>query len=160
MITNHCTSFCKDYLVSDLLAVMVGTGVGARHGVLMKDGETLDIASKVHTVIFDKTGMLTRGKAAITDFTRIIPDAFLLDIMKANEMNMGVGDFLVWLLGSLERNSEHPLATAIVSFAEKKLGLLLEETMFAQPSNFLALTGRGASGLINGTTKVSIGNRG
>jgi Cu+-exporting ATPase len=140
-------------------AVMVGTGVGARHGVLMKGGETLEVASKVDTVIFDKTGTLTRGKPAVTDFTRIIPDAFLLDIMKANEMNMGVDDYLVWLLGSLERNSEHPLATAIVSFAEKKLGPLVEETTFAQPSDFLALTGRGASGLINGTTKVSIGNR-
>jgi len=140
-------------------AVMVGTGVGARHGVLFKGGESLEIASKVDTVIFDKTGTLTRGKPAVTDFTRVVPDNVLLDNMDRNEETMGVDNYLLWLLGSLERNSEHPLAAAIVSFAEQNLGELREEKTFAQPSNFLALTGRGASGYINNKIKVSIGNR-
>jgi Cu+-exporting ATPase len=141
-------------------AVMVGTGVGAGHGVLMKGGETLEAASNVDTVIFDKTGTLTCGKPAVTNFTRVVPDQVLLEIMDSTETkNMGVDNFLIWLLGSLERNSEHPLAAAIVSFAEIKLEALLEDTGFAQPSNFLALTGRGASAMINGKIKVSLGNR-
>jgi Cu+-exporting ATPase len=139
---------------------MVGTGVGAGHGVLMKGGETLEAASNVDTVIFDKTGTLTCGKPAVTNFTRVVPDKVLLEIMDSTETkNMGVDNFLIWLLGSLERNSEHPLAAAIVSFAEGKLEALLEHTGFAQPSNFLALTGRGASAMINGKIKVSLGNR-
>lgn len=144
-------------------AVMVGTGVGARHGVLMKGGETLEVASKVDTIIFDKTGTLTRGKPAVTDFTRVVSDDVLLDIRNSIEASnknndMEIDNFLVWLLGSLERNSEHPLAAAIVSYAEQKLEGSLKESAFAQPSNFVALTGRGASGVINGI-KVSIGNR-
>lgn len=81
---------------------------------------------------------------------------------------------LLWLLGSLERSSEHLLATAIVDFAELKLMVHKDEensiaqqsanpghklTSFAQPSNFVALTGRGASGKILGTIDVSVGNR-
>lgn len=63
---------------------------------------------------------------------------------------------LLWLLGSLERNSEHPLANAIVAHAEEEL----EDTApFAQPTNFTALTGRGASGTIEGTTDIAVGNR-
>jgi len=63
---------------------------------------------------------------------------------------------LLWLLGSLERNSEHPLAGAVVSYAEEHLG---GECHFLQPSDFVALTGRGASGKINRNVKVAVGNR-
>jgi Cu+-exporting ATPase len=66
---------------------------------------------------------------------------------------------LLWLLGSLERNSEHPLALAVVSYAESNiLAILLDEQPFAQPTSFQALTGRGASGKIGGI-QVAIGNR-
>jgi Cu+-exporting ATPase len=140
-------------------AIMVGTGVGARHGVLMKGGETLEIASKATTVLFDKTGTLTRGKPAVTDFLRVAPEDFLKSLMKPEESHISVDDFLVWILGSLERNSEHPLATAIVKYAEAKIEQVLETKPFTQPSDFVALTGRGASGLVNEDISVAIGNR-
>jgi len=138
---------------------MVGTGVGARHGVLMKGGETLEIASKANVVLFDKTGTLTRGKPAVTDFTRVGSDDFLKNLMDPSDSNIPVDDYLVWLLGSLERNSEHVLATAIVKYAEQMIEHLLDTKPFTQPSNFVAMTGRGASGLIHGKISVAIGNR-
>ena len=139
-------------------AVMVGTGVGASHGVLMKGGETLEVASKVDSVIFDKTGTLTKGKPVVTDLIQIASDEELHNLTNFDSLKTNGDDHLVWLIGSLERNSEHPLASAIVSFAEQKLENKLEATPFAQPSNFLALTGRGAAGMID-DNKVSIGNR-
>eukprot|EP00536_Pseudo-nitzschia_multiseries_P011329 jgi/Psemu1/289625/fgenesh1_pg.379_\ len=143
-------------------AVMVGTGVGARHGILMKGGETLEVASKANVVLFDKTGTLTKGKPAVTDFTRVVSDEFLRRLVSASPMGnsrFSLNDFLVWLLGSLERNSEHILATAIVKFAEQKVESLLRSEPFAQPSDFVALTGRGASGIISGNIAVAVGNR-
>eukprot|EP00980_Cylindrotheca_fusiformis_P004603 scaffold982_cov139-Cylindrotheca_fusiformis.AAC.16 len=139
-------------------AIMVGTGVGARCGVLMKGGETLEIASKVDTIIFDKTGTLTKGKPVVTDIIRLIDEDALLKIASSDISQTDGENYLIWLFGSLERNSEHPLAAALVSYAEERLANLLEEKPFAQPTNFLALTGRGAAGTINGV-KVSIGNR-
>ena len=140
-------------------AVMVGTGVGARHGILMKGGEILETGSRVDCVIFDKTGTLTEGKPTVTDFRRIAPDDEILRIRDAVGRDMPLDGFLLWLLGSLERNSEHPLAASIVAYAEDFLGKLLQDTGFAQPSEFVALTGRGASGVIGGEVKVSAGNR-
>jgi Cu+-exporting ATPase len=138
-------------------AVMVGTGVGARHGVLMKGGETLEVAGKVDALIFDKTGTLTRGKPAVTDWTTVVPDEALRDT--AESLGMEVDQALLWLVGSLERNSEHPLAAAIVSYSEEHLEDLLDTKNFAQPSNFVAMTGRGASGTIHGKITVAAGNR-
>lgn len=143
-------------------AVMVGTGVGASHGILMKGGETLEVASKANVVLFDKTGTLTRGKPAVTDFIRLASDDFLKSVMSNGSMansQISTDDFLVWLLGSLERNSEHILATAIVKFSEQKIESLLRSKPFAQPTDFVAMTGRGASGFIDGHIKVAIGNR-
>jgi len=140
----------------------VGTGVGAGHGILMKGGETLEVASKSNVVLFDKTGTLTRGKPAVTDFTRLVSDQFLRNIMQSKSMgnsHISTDDFLVWLLGSLERNSEHVLATAIVKFTEHKIENLLRSKPFAQPTDFVAMTGRGASGIIDDDIKVAIGNR-
>ena len=145
-------------------AVMVGTGVGARHGVLIKGGETLELASQVNTVVFDKTGTLTRGKPAITDFIRMVPNSYLSEIIGDDNRGLGgaedLDDYLLWLFGSLERNSEHPLAAAVASYAERRLGSSsLKSKPLAQPTNFRALTGRGASGTINGDITVAVGNR-
>lgn len=143
-------------------AVMVGTGVGANHGILMKGGETLEVASKANVVLFDKTGTLTRGKPAVTDFTRLASDKFLRSIISSASMEdsrLSPDDFLVWLLGSLERNSEHILAAAIVKFTEQKIENLLRWKPLSQPTDFVAMTGRGASGFVNGDIKVAIGNR-
>mmetsp|Transcript_46481 Transcript_46481/g.71092 ORF Transcript_46481/g.71092 Transcript_46481/m.71092 type:complete len:1060 (-) Transcript_46481:455-3634(-) len=141
-------------------AVMVGTGVGARHGILMKGGETLELASRIDCVVFDKTGTLTRGKPEVTDFMRLATNDELHNIMDSvGKDDMTPDAFLLWLLGSLERNSEHPLAAAVVTYTEDKLGDSLDRTPFAQPSSFVALTGRGTSGILNGNVKVSMGNR-
>lgn len=137
-------------------AVMVGTGVGARHGVLMKGGATLEIAGKVNALIFDKTGTLTKGKPEVTDWRRVVPDGDLQEI--ADSLGMGVDQALLWLVGSLERNSEHPLASAIVKYSETSLEAL-GIASFAQPSNFVAMTGCGASGIINRNIEVVAGNR-
>ena len=126
-------------------AVMVGSGTGARLGVLMKGGEALEVASKVDTIVFDKTGTLTKGQPSVSDFHQFERN---LDSKK-----------LLWMLGSLEKNSEHPLAQAVVSYAEEELGkVYLEENPFVQPKMFRALTGRGASGVLN-EFHVAVGNR-
>jgi P-type Cu+ transporter len=125
-------------------AVMVGTGVSAKIGILMKGGEALEIANKVDSVIFDKTGTLTKGAPAVCDFLRLDD--------QSNE------DEVLWLLGTLERSSEHPLARAVVQFAEQRLGDKLNDTPFGQPTQFRAVTGRGATGNVDNSI-VSVGNR-
>lgn len=140
-------------------AVMVGTGVGAQQGILMKGGETLELASKVDSVVFDKTGTLTKGKPAVAEFSILVTDSFFWnDMLKKTTPPEGrtARDHLLWLLGSLERNSEHPLAGAIVAYAENEIK---EAIPFAQPTNFVALTGRGASGTIGGNIDIAVGNR-
>jgi len=157
-------------------AVMVGTGVGAKQGVLMKGGETLELASKVDSVVFDKTGTLTKGKPAVTDFILVVREStFWEEVVNSNaaaalknvrsiSSKNNMERCLLWLLGSLERNSEHLLAAAIVEYTEERLvdGVddVAEELDFAQPSNFVAMTGRGVSGKLLGEIDVSIGNRG
>jgi Cu+-exporting ATPase len=127
-------------------AVMVGTGVGASNGVLMKGGEALEKASAIDSVVFDKTGTLTKGKPCVTDFV------VLSDMMWEH-------DYLLWLLASLERNSEHPLAAAVVSYADSTISTnYLKSHSLVQPSSFRALTGRGASGTIE-NVEVAVGNR-
>lgn len=68
-------------------------------------------------------------------------------------------DYLLWLLGSLERNSEHPLARAIVKYAFDSLGDALDENPFVHPTEFRAVTGRGASGVLLGKISIAVGNR-
>lgn len=133
--------------------------------------------------VTDKTGTLTKGKPAVTDFSLVVTEntfwkeavsredaAKMLKILGSLSSKDKMEGCILWLLGSLERNSEHLLATAIVEYTEDRLldgmgGLLsdgkdaAEQLAFAQPSNFLAMTGRGASGKILGNIDVSIGNR-
>ena len=95
-----------------------------------------------------------KGCPEITDFVR------LKDEIDIDPEDSSLDDYLLWLLGSLERTSEHPLAKAVVAYAEQKLGdEYLESMPFVQPSNFRALTGRGASGTIRGSVQVAVGNR-
>lgn len=118
-------------------AIMVGTGKGAEHGILIKGGEPLEAASRIDTIIFDKTGTLTRGKPVVTD---IIPSG-ILSI-----------DSILAIAASLERSSEHPLAEAIYSYAKEK-GIVLKEV-----HGFKAIPGHGIHGTIDGKI-YSIGNR-
>lgn len=135
-------------------ALMVGTGVGAKYGVLMKGGESLEIASKVDSVVFDKTGTLTKGSPVVSDLIQLAHEG-----KTSKDEHDAMQDYLLWLLGSLERMSEHPLARAIVLFAEEKLGEALDDNPFVTPTNFRGITGRGASGLVLGKVKVAVGNR-
>jgi Cu+-exporting ATPase len=118
------------------------------------------MASKVTSIVFDKTGTLTKGKPAITDFKVMVEDSDFLRILATQDSEgqslKSTKSRLLWLLGSLERNSEHPLASAMVAYAEEHLK---DEDNFAQPSDVVALTGRGVSGTLNGDIKVAIGNR-
>ncbi len=113
-------------------AVMVGTGIGAQNGILIKGGEALEKANNIKTIVFDKTGTLTKGKPEVTD---TIGDASLLK-----------------LAASLEQGSEHPLAEAIVNKAkEEKIKLLAAK-------NFQAVTGAGVKGKVE-EKEIAVGTR-
>ena len=122
-------------------AIMVGTGKGAEMGILIKGGEALEQAEKLDTIVFDKTGTLTSGKPEVADV--LLSPGAILDT-----------DRLLVLAGSLEKNSEHPLAQAVVSEVKKR-NLRFEklETL----SNFEALPGFGVQGKIEGKN-ILLGN--
>jgi len=130
-------------------AVMVGTGVGAREGILIKGGEALQITASVNAVVFDKTGTLTIGKPTVTDFVRV----------GASGDAGGLKDEkLHFYLGCAEKSSEHPLGVAMVNFAVEKLGEEGKDDKIYSPSTFKAVTGKGISCEIDDVT-VSVGNR-
>ncbi|MCH7801928.1 MAG: copper-translocating P-type ATPase, partial [Chloroflexi bacterium] len=116
-------------------AIMVGTGKGAEHGILIRSAEALERAHKVEVVVLDKTGTLTRGKPTVTDI--IAP-------------NFG-DDELLRLAASAEQGSEHSLASAIVSAAQER-GLNLEPV-----TEFTALPGAGIKAQVNGSS-MTLGN--
>ena len=111
------------------VAIMVGGGIGAKHGILFKTAQSLEEAGKVRTVALDKTGTITSGKPRVTD---IIP----ADGVTSDE--------LMRIACSLEIKSEHPLARAIIDKAEE---MRLE---YGEINDFKALTGSGVKGTING----------
>jgi Cu+-exporting ATPase len=121
-------------------AVMVATGKGAELGVLIKGGEALQRAGDVNTVVLDKTGTVTEGRPAVTDF--VMRDATAGDEASAR---------LLGLVASLERSSEHPLADAIVRHATER-GLALEGV-----ESFESHTGRGVTGVVAGHA-LAVGN--
>lgn len=117
-------------------AIMVGTGKGAQKGILIKNGEALERAKKIHTVVFDKTGTLTMGKPKVTDLITCSKD---LDENK-----------LLQIAASLEKESEHPLADAIVNYANYK------EIKLKEVKEFKAISGKGVKGNLSGS-EVLIG---
>jgi Cu+-exporting ATPase len=121
-------------------AIMVGTGKGAEYGVLIRNAEALEKAEKVTTVLLDKTGTITRGEPAVTDF---VPT------------NGGTPAHLLPLLAAVERQSEHPLAEAVVRYADEQgaAGSTPPTT-----SAFQAYEGRGAGANVDGQL-VLLGNR-
>lgn len=116
-------------------AIMVGTGVGAENGILIKSGASLETLHKVQTIILDKTGTITKGEPAVTDIIT----------------NMGQNDFLFYA-ASAEKNSEHPLSKAIIQKAE------VEKISLIEPKNFQSLTGNGIRAMINGKN-ILLGNQ-
>lgn len=109
------------------VAIMVGTGKGAEYGILTKSAEAFEKATKIDTVVLDKTGTITEGKPQVTD---IIP-------VNTNEK------ILLSIIASLEKHSEHPLAEAILKRAEEKDIAVLEV------ENFNVLPGLGIEGTID-----------
>lgn len=116
-------------------AIMVGTGVAARHGILIKDAEALELAHAVKTVAFDKTGTLTEGRPKLVDLTAIDHD----------------DDQVLMLAASLQAASEHPLAKAVINAAHDK-GLLLQ-----QAQDVHAVPGKGLKGSVGGL-ELALGN--
>ncbi len=134
-------------------AIMVGTGKGAEHGILIKDAESLEIANKVNTIIFDKTGTITKGKPEVTD---------VIARSEATKQSPKPGsplptfsrdrDNILRIAASLEKGSEHSLAEAIVKKAEEK------KLILSKVEGFKAIPGHGIEGYIDGK-KVLFGNR-
>ncbi len=118
------------------MSIIAGTGRGAHAGVLIKNAEALEVMEKVDTLIIDKTGTLTEGKPKLTE-------VITLDGFEQKQ--------ILKLVASLEQNSEHPLASAIVKGA-KEQGLEL-----ASVQDFSSITGKGVQGKIDGFT-VALGN--
>jgi len=119
------------------MSIMVATGRGAMAGVLIKNAEALEILEKVDTLVVDKTGTLTEGKPQLT-----------------SEVTLGERSEsdLLRLAASLERGSEHPLASAIVAGAQQR-GFLLSTV-----EEFQSVTGKGVMGRVEGR-RVALGNR-
>jgi len=127
---------CPDALgLATPMAVMVGTGLGATHGILFKNAGALEDATKLDVIVFDKTGTLTMGQPRVVEV-----------VAAAGRTE----DEVLWTAAAVERGSDHPLALAIVERAE---GFDVPETRA-----FLNLEGKGARAEIEGET-VFLGNR-
>ena len=118
-------------------AIMVGTGLGAKHGILIRSGEILEVTHSVDTVVLDKTGTVTEGTPAVTEVLSL----------KEDELE------LVAVAAAVEAISAHPLATAITTYAKEK-GF----TDLPRPERFENLSGRGLRADLGGT-EVLAGNR-
>jgi Cu+-exporting ATPase len=113
-------------------AIMAGTGIAARFGILIKDAEALEIAHRINVVAFDKTGTLTVGHPAL--------QAFLPRVQGAS-----AGDDLLALAAAVQRGSEHPLARAVIAAAEKKG---LQATPDIHASKVQSIAGRGVQATV------------
>ena len=118
-------------------SIMVGTGLGAEHGILIKSGEVIETAQSVNVVVFDKTGTLTEGKLKVTDVVSF-------DNYDENEV--------LRLAASIEHYSEHSLGEAIVNLAREK------EFILSEVENFKANSGLGISGKVDGEN-ILVGNK-
>lgn len=118
------------------MSIMVGTGRGAQSGILVKDARAIEEMDKIDTLIVDKTGTLTEGKPALKEYTSV-------GTLSADEV--------LQLAASLDSNSEHPLAKAIVNGAkERNISLISID-------QFKSVTGKGVEGLYKGK-RVGLGN--
>ncbi|MBD2232454.1 heavy metal translocating P-type ATPase [Phormidium tenue] len=117
-------------------SIMVGTGKGAENGILIKGADSLELAHNIQAIVLDKTGTITQGKPTVTNYLTVNGTATELHLLK--------------LAGTLERNSEHPLAEAVVNYAQAQ-GVALED-----PQGFEAVAGSGVQGSVAGQ-RVQIG---
>lgn len=112
-------------------SIMVGTGKGAENGILIKGAESLELAHKIQTIVLDKTGTLTQGKPTVIDFVTVNGTA------NTNELK------LLQLTASVERNSEHPLAEAVVRYAQS------QQVELTETKQFEAISGSGVQGIVS-----------
>tara|TARA_R110002074_G_scaffold49712_2_gene126873 strand:- start:20032 stop:22302 length:2271 start_codon:yes stop_codon:yes gene_type:complete len=118
------------------MSIMVGTGIGAMNGVLIKNAEALEVTEKIDTIVVDKTGTLTEGKPRLIDV--LVEEGFDTEMV-------------LELAASLERSSEHPLAAAIVAGAKEK------NIQLSDVKEFQSITGKGVSGKVK-DYQVALGN--
>lgn len=119
-------------------AIMVGTGLGASHGILIKSGEALETAHKVQVAVLDKTGTITEGKSEVVEV-----------------VSEGMSkDELILIAGAVEASSEHPLARAIVTASREKEGT----DKVPEVSEFINATGMGVEGRLSDQRVVLVGN--
>ena len=111
-------------------SIMVGTGKGAENGILIKGADSLELAHNIQTIVLDKTGTITRGKPTVTDYIPVKGTAQELHLLK--------------LAASLERNSEHPLAEAVVHYAQA------QDVTLVDAQEFEAVAGSGVQGKVAG----------
>jgi len=105
-------------------AVMVGTGVGASNGLLIKGGAVLENAHQVDTVVFDKTGTLTTGRATLGERMEFMDNAKDNDSLLQNlPPKVDKHNLCLWLAACAEMNSEHPLAQAITNGSKTIIGM-------------------------------------
>jgi len=122
-------------------AIMVGIGVGAERGILIKDAESLEAAQKVTSIVLDKTGTITEGKPTVTNIAWFNGDASMASVLL-----------------SLQQQSEHPLADAMVTFLTATNNASLVDTSSPVHINdFASITGRGVQGVYQGET-YRVGN--
>ncbi|KAK2788021.1 hypothetical protein FQN53_004218 [Emmonsiellopsis sp. PD_33] len=125
-------------------AVMVGTGVGAEHGILVKGGAALEAATKINHVVFDKTGTLTMGKMSVAETK--IESAWTSNDWRRR---------LFWLIvGLAEMTSEHPIGKAILSKARSEVGALEDDPLDGVVADFEASIGKGISAVVEPTSNV------
>ncbi|KAM7278756.1 hypothetical protein ACFE04_005890 [Oxalis oulophora] len=124
-------------------AVMVGTGVGASQGVLIKGGQALESAHKVNCIVFDKTGTLTIGKPLVVN-TRLFKNMVLREFYE--------------LVAATEVNSEHPIAKAIVEYAKKFREIEEENHIWPEARDFVSITGNGVKANVR-NKEIMVGNK-
>ncbi|PVH76377.1 heavy metal translocatin [Cadophora sp. DSE1049] len=125
-------------------AVMVGTGVGAENGILVKGGAALETTTKITQVVLDKTGTLTLGKMTVAT-SKLVPTWENSEWRKR----------LWWtILGLAEMGSEHPIGKAILASAKEQLGLDIEGTIDGSVGGFEAVVGKGISALVEPATSA------
>ncbi|KAF9152766.1 hypothetical protein BG015_004750 [Linnemannia schmuckeri] len=134
-------------------AVMVGTGVGAQHGILIKSGTALEEAQKITKVLFDKTGTLTVGKLTVASWSLQTPTPTSVSITNnttgassssnAASLESLTDNDLFTIVGAAESSSEHPLGRAVASYAKQRLSTTSSTNFAATVSDFSASTGQG-----------------
>ena len=125
--------------------VMVGTTIGAKLGVLFKNGPTIEASHKVDTIVFDKTGTLTLGKPVV------------VEVVNLREQQDLPTDRFLYYLASAELSSEHPLGKAVVSYAKERLGNSGKNAP-KLPDEFTLTAGRGIAARIDGSVLVHVGS--